>query len=112
MNYRAYVRRRANPPASFIIPAYNEARYIAGCIDAIHDAARACDLNYEIIVANDASTDATAAIAQKHRAIVINVDNRRISATRNAGAAASRGDWLIFVDADTIVYAKIQSQAP
>ncbi|MEX2016701.1 MAG: glycosyltransferase, partial [Candidatus Hydrogenedentales bacterium] len=91
---------------SFIVPAYDEERYIGDCINAIHQAARERELDYEVIVANDASTDATARIAAELGAKVVDVHNRRISATRNAGAVASRGAWLIFVDADTQVNAK------
>ncbi len=88
---------------SFIVPAYNEERYLAATLDALHAAARALDEPYEIVVAEDASTDQTAAIAQQQGAVLVSVANRQIAATRNAGARAASGDWLIFVDADTLV---------
>ena len=58
---------------------------------------------YEIIVADDASTDRTVAVAEAHGARVVRVAHRQIAATRNAGARAARGELFIFVDADTIV---------
>jgi glycosyltransferase involved in cell wall biosynthesis len=56
-----------------------------------------------VVVVDDASTDATAAIAAGRGARVVTVDLRQIAAVRNAGAVASGGGFLIFVDADTLV---------
>jgi len=88
---------------SFIVPAYNEEALIARTLDCIHAAAKFCLEAYEIIVADDASTDRTAEIARSHGARVIQVNRRQIAATRNAGALQARGEMLIFVDADTFV---------
>jgi glycosyltransferase involved in cell wall biosynthesis len=88
---------------SFIIPAYNEERLLGGTLDAIRQAARALDCPIEVIVADDASSDRTAAIAREHGAHVISVECRQIAATRNAGERAANGEMLVFVDADTIV---------
>src|SRR5689334_21796932 len=68
---------------------------------------RAVGGEYEIVVADDASTDMTAALAIQGNARVIHVEHRQISKTRNAGARAARGDRLIFVDADTLVNADV-----
>ena len=70
---------------------------------AMHEAARALSEPYEIVVADDASTDGTAAVAAAHGARVVSVSHRQIAATRNAGARAALGEHLIFVDADTWV---------
>ncbi len=88
---------------SFVIPAYDEERLIAGTLVALQDAARAAGEPYEVIVVDDGSTDRTTAIATAHGARVVPVSYRQIAATRNAGARAARGDRLIFVDADTRV---------
>jgi hypothetical protein len=88
---------------SFIVPAYNEEDGLAVTLDAVHAVARALPEPYELVVADDASTDRTAAIAREHGAIVVSVAHRQIAATRNSGARATRGEWLIFVDADTLV---------
>ncbi len=92
---------------SFVIPAYNEERYLPPTIAAIHAAARELGGEYEIVVADDASTDATATIAAAAGARVIAVSNRQIAKTRNDGAATARGDRLVFVDADTRVNAEV-----
>jgi glycosyltransferase involved in cell wall biosynthesis len=90
---------------SFIVPAHNEELLIGATLASIHAAARETEVEYELIVVDDASTDATAQIAAGHAARVISVNNRQISATRNCGARAARGDIFIFVDADTLATA-------
>jgi glycosyltransferase involved in cell wall biosynthesis len=84
---------------SFIVPAYNEEAELPGTLRAIHSAAVGCE--YEIVVVNDGSTDATAATGEQFGARVISIERRQIAAARNAGARAARGDIFIFVDADT-----------
>ena len=88
---------------SFVVPAYNEALLLGATLDALHLAARALGDDYEIIVVDDASTDATAQIAERHGVRVVSVAHRQIAATRNSGARAAQGELLVFVDADTIV---------
>ena len=91
------------PRVSFVVPAFNEQKCLPATLASIHAAARALGLEYEIVVADDASTDATASIAEGAGARVIGVENRQIAKTRNAGARAARGERLVFVDADTRV---------
>lgn len=88
---------------SFVVPAHNEQTCLPATLAAIHDSAHALDLTYEIIVADDASTDATAEIARANQARVVSVNHRQIAATRNSGARAANGDRIFFVDADTII---------
>ena len=92
---------------SFVVPAYNEELCIRSCLDAIHAAMKEVGGDYEIVVADDASTDATAAIAREAGARVVHVENRQISKTRNDGAREAKGDRLVFVDADTRVNAAV-----
>ncbi len=92
---------------SFVVPAYNEARLLGPTLDAIHSAARAAGRPYEIVVADDASTDATPDIARARGARVVRCRHRQISRVRNAGARAASGDVLVFVDADTTVSAAL-----
>lgn len=58
--------------------------------------------SHEVIVVDDASTDATATLAEEAGARVVRVTHRQIAAARNTGARKSRGEFLIFVDADTL----------
>lgn len=88
---------------SFVVPAYDEERLIGGTLDAIHAAARGVGQPYEIIVANDDSSDTTPQIARAHGARVVDCHHRQIARVRNTGARASTGDILIFVDADTLI---------
>ena len=88
---------------SFIIPAHNEEQLLPRTLDSIHEAAKALTLSYEVIVADDASTDATADVAKQHGTKVVRVEHRQIAKTRNSGAAQAEGDVLIFVDADTSI---------
>ncbi len=96
---------------SFIIPAHDEARLIAATLVSIHDAARACGVPHEIVVVDDDSGDATAAIAHGNGARVVPVQYRHIAATRNAGAQAAIGETLVFVDADTTIDAAVLAAA-
>lgn len=92
---------------SFIVPAHNEARVIAATLEALHAAARTVAAHYEIVVVDDASTDATAEIAARHDARVERVEHRHIAAARNAGAREATGDRFVFVDADTLIDATV-----
>src|SRR4051794_23759638 len=87
---------------SFVIPAHNEEFYIGASVGAVVAAATDVGEPFEVIVVDDASTDRTAAIAEKHGARVVHVAHRQIAATRNAGARAARGEVFFFVDADTL----------
>lgn len=88
---------------SIIIPAHDEAPVIGATLDAVAMATSERRGAVEVIVVDDSSTDATAAIARAHGARVVHVSVRHIAAARNAGAAAASGDRLLFVDADTLV---------
>src|SRR5258706_3110238 len=88
---------------SFIVPAHNEQVCLPRTLQAIHESARVTGQPYEIIVVDDASTDATAEIARQNNARVVSVNHRQIAATRNSGGRAATGDRLFFVDADTTI---------
>ncbi len=88
---------------SFVIPAYNEEKYLTATLRAIFRSMEEVDGSFEMIVVDDASTDRTAEIARELGARLVSVNNRHIAPTRNAGAQAARGDLLFFVDADTQV---------
>ena len=86
---------------SFIVPAHNEEFELASTLVAIRAAGSDAGKQYEIIVVDDASTDATPEIAAQVAAKVIRINRRQIAAARNAGARAAQGEYLFFVDADT-----------
>lgn len=86
---------------SFIVPAHNEEFELSSTLAAIRAAASDAEKPYEIVVVDDASTDATREIAAQAGAKVIRINRRQIAAARNAGARAAQGEYLFFIDADT-----------
>jgi len=83
---------------SIIIPTYNEEAYLPRLLESIE--AQEC-ADCEIIVADNSSSDRTRAIARAHGARVVR--GGIPSAARNRGAEAARGEYLLFVDADTVL---------
>jgi succinoglycan biosynthesis protein ExoO/succinoglycan biosynthesis protein ExoU len=89
--------------ASIIIPVYNAAEYIEATI-ASATQQEGCVL--EVIVVDDRSTDATAAIVSRIAAgdarvsLLALPENGGPSRARNAGIAAARGAWIALLDAD------------
>jgi glycosyltransferase involved in cell wall biosynthesis len=92
---------------SFVIPAHNEEALLGRTLESIHVAARTLGEPYEVIVADDASTDRTAEIARSRGAQVVPLSRRQIAAARNVGAKAAAGEYLFFVDADTVVTKRV-----
>lgn len=89
---------------SFHVPAYNEERFIGRAVESVHLACGACGLaDYEIVVCDNASTDATAEIAAAAGAKVVHESHRQIARARNAAAAASSGLRLVWLDADAML---------
>ncbi|MEU6808264.1 glycosyltransferase family 2 protein [Streptomyces sp. NPDC046831] len=90
--------RPENPTVSVIIPNYNYEKTLPSCLDAVF----AQTLQpLEVIVVDDASTDGSREIIRRYPCTLIeNPGNSGVSAVRNRGAAASRGDVLFFVDSD------------
>lgn len=91
-----------NPLVSIIIPAYNVEKYIEECVLSCM---KQTYTNIEILVVDDGSLDDTPAIidrlaVQDNRVIPIHQKNAGVSAARNAGIKASKGEYLIFVDGD------------
>ncbi len=95
---------------SFIIPVYNVAPYLRKCVDSL----LAQDYNdYEIILVDDGSTDGSGTICDEYasplfinpftRSVVIKVIHRPnggLSAARNTGLEAAKGEYVCFVDSD------------
>jgi len=92
---------------SFIIPAHDEAAVIASAVNSVRSAAAVLAGPFEVIVVDDASADSTGAIAAAAGARVVKASVRQIAGARNAGAAAAKGEMLVFVDADTLVSAQV-----
>lgn len=91
-----------NPNLSVIIPAYNEEKTIKETVEDLKKELNNLDLEYEIIVANDASTDKTKEILEKIQGIkLINHPyNKGYGASLKIGIKNAKFDNLLFFDAD------------
>ena len=90
---------------SVIIPVYNVEKYLAECVDSVLGQS---DTDYEIILVDDGSTDSSGVIcdayAQKDARIrVIHQSNGGLSAARNTGLKAARGEYVYFLDSDDYI---------
>ena len=90
---------------SVIVPAFNEEKLLSPSLARIRSAATAFTQRgweFELIVCDNNSTDRTAEIARSGGATVVFEPINQIARARNRGASAATGDWLIFVDADSL----------
>ena len=100
------------PLVSIVIPCYNSERYLEESLLSV--IAQTYE-NIEIVVVDDGSTDTTPAIISRHtgdaRVCVVSQSNKGLAAARNAGLAASKGDYITFLDSDDIYMpSKIERQ--
>lgn len=96
---------------SFIIPVYNCKAFLPDCVSSIRSAGIS---DYEILLVDDGSTDGSGflcdELAAKFQGIrVVHQPNAGVSAARNQGILESRGDLLIFIDADDSIESKLLS---
>lgn len=91
---------------SIIIPAFNEERLIMHCLDSITDSLTVNQkpgFTYEVIVVDNNSTDKTTELAKQAGAKVVFEPINQIGRARNSGATVATGEWLLFVDADSLL---------
>lgn len=89
---------------SIIIPMYNVEKYIEKCIDSVYKQ----DLNedeFEIILIDDESPDASLAIAKevtknRNNTVFISQKNKGLGGARNTGIQNANGEYLLFLDSD------------
>ena len=89
---------RATALVSVVIPCYNQAHFLD---EAIRSVLAQSYCNIEVIVVDDGSLDHTAEVGAQYPSIhYLRQFNQGLSAARNAGLNQSRGDYLVFLDAD------------
>ena len=94
---------------SIIIPTYNHAKTLLTCLQSIEDQSYK---DWEVIIINDGSTDDTERIIlsyvkslrNKTKVRYVKQNNMGAPAARNRGATLAQGDYLLFCDADIILY--------
>ncbi|MBN7795175.1 glycosyltransferase [Parahaliea mediterranea] len=95
--------RFETPRVSIVVPVYNDYRVTMNCLVALLE--NTPDIPYEVILADDCSTDLTASIGERVRNIVIsrNETNQRFLLNCNAAAEHATGDYILFLNNDTAV---------
>ena len=87
---------------SIVVPVFNAARTLDACLDGLERQ----DLparSREIIVVDNNSTDATAAVARRHASVRLLAEPRQSAyAARNRGLAQAQGRWIVFTDGDCV----------
>lgn len=91
-----------NPTLSVVLPVYNGASTLLTTLDSIQNQTWAGEM--EVVVIDDGSTDASAAVAEQHplETRVIRQENTGVTGARRTGIEAADGEWIAFVDADDV----------
>ncbi|WP_426570978.1 glycosyltransferase family A protein [Aquihabitans sp. McL0605] len=87
------------PLATVVIPIHDGERFLADALRSVADQA----LDLEVIVIDDGSTDASAAIAVGHGVICLRQAQAGPAAARNAGIAAATAPLVAFLDCDDLI---------
>ncbi len=100
------MKKDTNPLVSVVLPVYNGEQYLERTLDALE---RQTMPDFEVLMVDDGSTDASASIMRRReekdgRFRMLTRPNGGLSAARNTGIEASRGEWLYFIDADDTLH--------
>ena len=96
---------KMNPLFSIIIPAYNAGKFLGKAVDSVLEQ----DFNdYELIIVDDGSTDNTPQICKEYvekysQIYVVSQSNKGLAGARNSGMRVSRGQYILFLDADDYI---------
>ncbi len=96
---------QSNKVVSIITPTYNSAKFIA---DTIESVVNQTYQNWELIIIDDASTDATLNIVKKYLQtqpnikLLKNETNQGAASTRNRGIESAQGEYIAFLDGDDL----------
>ena len=90
---------------SIIVPVYNCSYYLEDCLDSLVNLQSVDEVEVEVVIVDDGSTDDSPQIcdryAQKYaNVLVYHTINQGVSCARNYGLNKSHGDWIMYVDGD------------
>jgi glycosyltransferase involved in cell wall biosynthesis len=95
---------KENIKISFVIPAYNEEKFIGKCLDSVLAQIQKEKILAEVIVVNNNSIDKTKEIALSFPGVIVIDESKRGSnSARQAGFLKSKGELIANIDADTIL---------
>ncbi len=91
---------------SIIIPTLNEEKFLPKLLDSL---AVQTDKNFEVIVVDGKSKDKTTAVARSYskkltKLHIVVSPKASLPLQRNLGAQQAKGEWLIFIDADSVLF--------
>ncbi len=93
------------PFLSFVIPTLNEERYLPHLLDSL---VKQKQKDFEVVIVDGNSTDKTKEIAESYNKSLnikfIQVEKGALSPQKNIGGEAASGEYLVFLDADMLVF--------
>src|SRR3989339_1122584 len=93
-----------NPELSIVIVSWNVKDLLKNCLDSIYK--HQGDLSLEIIVVDNASKDSTINMIKDNFPqvqLITNINNLGFAAANNIGLLRSRGNYILFLNPDTII---------
>lgn len=102
-----------SPYLTVMLPVYNGQDYLAQAIESV--LSQPCE-DLEVLILDDGSKDNTKKVAQKyvkqdHRVRLLSHENVGLGQNRNLGYAYVRGEWLVFLDHDDVMFPGIYTEA-
>ena len=85
---------------TILMPCLNEAETLASCIEKARAGLKRAGVRGEVLVADNASTDGSVAIAEKAGARVVAIKEKGYGSALRGGIEAAQGKWVIMADAD------------
>jgi len=89
---------------SIIIVSWNTSRILQQCLDSIYEQTK--DIDFEVIVVDNASTDNSAEMIKArfpHVILIENSNNKGFAAANNRGMAVARGRYILLLNSDTVI---------